>query len=121
MNTLLYCFILSFLVPDITPHSDTITIPLPGSAYAHPDDETRVYFLATHTGQLQVQLKGRASQATTVLVRLDGKASKDTTIRVGESGGDAMIDAGSFEVDATGYHFISLKPAGGGHLPEMGD
>jgi len=114
MNKMLYYFMLSFFAQGITHASDslhTVTIPLSGSAYTHPDGETRVYFLVTHTGQLQVQLKGRASQAGSVVVRLDG-GGKETTIRLVASSGDALIDAGSFEVLSAGYHFLSLKPAG---------
>jgi len=96
------------------------TIPLSGSAYSHPGGETKVYFLAAHTGRLQVQLKGRSSQAVSVIVSLDG-AGEDTTIRLGAVSDYALISGGSFEVVSAGYHFISLKPAPGGHLPEISD
>lgn len=121
MNTLFYSFMLSFLGFGITPAADTVTIPLSGSAYVHPNGEIKVYFLATHTGRLQVQLKGRASRTSTVMVRLDGGSSRDTTISLEGSGGDAQFDAGSFAIGATGYHFISLKPTEGGHLPDISD
>jgi len=124
MNTLVYYFMLSFLAHGVAPASDSthaVVIPLSGSAYSHADGETKVYFVVAHTGRLQVQLRGQTSQTESVVVRLDGGAGKDMTVQMGGSGGDALTDAGSFEVLSAGYHFISLKPAGGGHLPELSD
>jgi hypothetical protein len=119
MNTLLCYFVLSFFAHSVSYTSDSsVTIPLSGRAYVHTDGETRVYFLATHTGGLKVQLRSRCSEATSVVVKLDGSSSRDTTIRLSGSGEDAVIDAGSFFVNTEGYHFISFKSA---HLPEMSD
>jgi len=120
MNTLLYCCML-FAHGFAADSLYTATIPLSGSAYNHAGGETKVYFLATHTGRLQVQVRGRSGQAVPVLVKLDGVASRDTTIRLPASGGEFLIDAGSFEIGSAGYHFISLKPVAGGHLPEISD
>ena len=61
MNTLFCYFMLSFFANGIFYTADSshiVTIPLSGSAYVHPDGETRVYFVATHTGRLRVQLGG---------------------------------------------------------------
>jgi hypothetical protein len=118
MNTLFCYFMLSFFATGIfytAASSHAVTIPLSGSAYVHPDGETRVYFVATHTGRLRVQLRGRVSQAGSIVVRLDG-GGRDTTVRLGNSSGNILISAGSFEVGETGYHFISLKSA---HLPDI--
>jgi len=123
MNTLIYYFMLSLLTRSINPdHSQTVTIPLSGSAYTHRGGDTKVYFLAEHTGRLQVQLRVKTSQPTSVLVKLDD-GSRDTTIRLEGSGSYTTIDAGCFELGTAGYHFISLKPAGRNRtlpdIPEM--
>jgi hypothetical protein len=108
----------------ITPPPDSsrnVTIPLSGSAYTHPGGDTKVYFLAKHTGRLEVRLKARSSRPAIILVKLD-QGAKDTTIRLEGSGSYTTIDAGCFELGAAGYHFISLRPAGGDRaLPDITD
>lgn len=106
---------LSFLAPGI------ITIPLSGSAYTHSGGETRVYFLTSQPGTLQIQLRARSSQKTSILVKFDG-GTKDTTINIGAGADYTTFPAGSFEATTVGYHFISIKPAGGGKsLPDIPD
>ena len=120
MNTLFYYFALLLTIhnPDT---SHRISIPLSGSAYAHPGGDTKVYFFATHTGRIQVQLRARSSQPATVLVKLD-EGAKDTTIRLQGSGSYTTVDAGGFDLATAGYHFISLRPADGSKfLPDIPD
>lgn len=105
--SLTICIALACVMSPLQP----VTVPLSGSAYSQPDGETKVYFLARHTGGLQVQLKARSSRPVSVLVKLDGGA-KDTAIALKGSDSYATIDAGNFDVGTAGYHFISLKPAG---------
>ena len=119
MNTLLYCFML-FAHGIAADSSYTATIPLSGSAYNHAGGETKVYFLATHTGRLQVQVRGRSGQAVPVLVKLDGVASRDTTIRLPASGGEFLIDISTRclfevqgaldEVEVAGFEGDELAP-----------
>jgi hypothetical protein len=97
------------------------TVPLSGSAYVHPDGETRVYFVAMHTGKLQVQLRGRPSQTMPVIVKLDEGSAGDKAIQMVSGNADILTDAGSFEIVSLGYHYISLKPAGKGQLSGVSD
>ncbi len=92
-------------------HSDTTQIEIPFATAAYFNDSAKsvnVYFFVAHPGRLEVGIKIKEAENTTLHVSLDGLQGNSRSVTI-ENAKENVVAAGSFEVKDTGYHFISIQ------------